>query len=164
MNSFFVEATKNFLAKKFGKLVISNETSVETDNQETQFFELIENASEKSGVPKTEIFFELGQHLAAPILDNLEIRKDTSFFDLLLKSEIILKKSGYLGQARDNLSVRTIKINNKRIEVIYRSGRDIPDFALGLITGAAKYCQQTLIKADLSKLADGSYLIICKIP
>lgn len=164
MNSFFVESTRNFLENQM-RLDIEPAPDVNsTHDWEKQFFELINYAANKLERRREDLLLNVGEYMAQQIMEKMGVKKNTDLFKLLLKGEIARKTQAYPTEGLDNLSVRTIKISENRVEVIYRSERNIPDFAVGSIIGTAKWCNQPLIRCEHSPLADGSHLIICEIP
>lgn len=170
MEGIFIIELENFIKNTYGENTWKEikkeadpeilQAKPEKDYPNSVFINLLQLTSKSSGQDSSKILEDYGKYLAPLIQKMYKLPLNHSFLEVLEKIEVFLRhKHENSSTSIGSTSINVIRINNRRLEIIYSSTRDIPQIAVGILKGLATIYQVRIV-TDLIKLSDGNYLII----
>ncbi|MFY0686774.1 MAG: heme NO-binding domain-containing protein [Cyclobacteriaceae bacterium] len=126
------------------------------------FDELLSTYSQSVAIEESELLNEFGRFLIKSLLESKELNIQRDIVQLLIdsKAELDYLLDPHFHEIIPNL--QAIRVTDSRVEIIYHTGRDLPELGIGLIEGLAEY---TGDRVDVSHMPvmDGSHLLTVEI-
>lgn len=169
MNGLFIIELEKFIKNTYGEetwkaiaMEVDEEildAKPEKDYPNHSFINLLEITSRTSGHATSKILEDYGVYLAPLIQKMYKLPLNQPFLEVLEKTEVFIKSrndnsNGSIGST----TINVIRINSRRLEIIYSSTRDVPELAVGILKGLAKLYNVRVV-TEVIKLSDGNYLI-----
>lgn len=130
-----------------------------------EMFQLVGNLSVKTGIPAPSLLEAYGKHLFQRFVKGYPslFQSKVNLFDFLESLEnhihVEVKK---LYPSAELPKFETIRVDNKKLEMVYYSQRALSDFAVGLIKGASEHFTEPvdITREDISEKKDGTVVKI----
>ncbi len=164
MSPFFVHSFKEFVIDELDLTIIGDVDEVElarTHKDEASKFKFYLNLiSEETRRSQSDLQEMFGIFIAELFMDAYGINRSAKLIDILEKADIFLEKHKGGKFRFEDIDLNTIRINQNRVELIYKSPNSLPDLFIGVIKGIAKILEERSFKLEKMDLSDDSTLII----